>query len=160
SYTKNHDEAEQPIPDHLVEIVRPWLASKRTGKPVFSPLSQKTGLMLAKDLERCGIKPVDDQGRVVDMHSLRHGYITTLAKAGVPLKTLQTLARHSDPKLTLNVYSHLTLIDTASALEALSDLSTKRPAPEAARMTGTDPVKAPISNRVSLPLPYKTDGTG
>jgi hypothetical protein len=137
-YTKNHEEAEQPIPDTLVGVLRPWLASKAPGKPVFHPLSQKTGLMLALDLKRAGIKPEDEQDRVVDMHSLRHGYITTLAKAGTPLKTLQTLARHSDPKLTLNVYSHLTLIDTASALDALPDLSPKSPAPNALRMTGTD----------------------
>jgi site-specific recombinase XerD len=48
------------------------------------------------------------------MHSIRHGYITALAKSGVSIKTLQTLARHSDPKLTLNVYSHVTMHDTAA----------------------------------------------
>ena len=48
---------------------------------------------------------MDDQGRVVDTHSLRHGYISALALAGVPVKVAQTLARHSDPKLTMNVYA-------------------------------------------------------
>jgi hypothetical protein len=79
---------------------------------VFDPLPPKAGLMLETDLRRAGIDPMDASGRVVDLHSLRHGYISTLARAGVPIKPLATLARHSDPKLTLNACSHLTLHDT------------------------------------------------
>ena len=103
---------------------------------------------------------MNEQGRVVDMHSLRHGYVTTLVKAGVPVKTLQTLARYSDPKLTLNVYSHLTLFDTAAALDALPDLSRGNPTPEAARMTGTGPVARRMSERFSHHLPTARDGRG
>ena len=40
-------------------------------------LPEKTALMLHADLRRCGIEPVDAQGRVVDTHSLRHGYLAT-----------------------------------------------------------------------------------
>ena len=95
-------------------------------------MPEKTGQMLTADLARAGIDPVDGSGRVVDMHSLRHGYITALAKAGVPIKVLMTLARHSDPQLTLDIYSHLTLHDTAAALDALPDLTTPAPVPEPA----------------------------
>ncbi len=158
AYTKNHREAEQPIPGSLAGILGPWLRSKAPDRPVFHPLSQKTGLMLATDLMRCGIAPVDDRGRVVDMHSLRHGYITTLARAGVPVKTLQTLARHSDPKLTLNVYSHLTLLDTAGALDALPDLTPTAPESEPMAATGTD--GQPISKPFATHLPLAGGGTG
>src|SRR3954453_17412342 len=93
--------------------------------------------MLHADLRRCGIEPVDDQGRVVDTHSLRHGYISALARAGVPLKVVQTLARHSDPKLTMNVYSHLTAFDLHGAIaDALPDL-TAEPSKNAMAATGT-----------------------
>src|SRR4051794_19048437 len=98
AYTKNGHEAEQPIPNTLAGALRPWLASRAPGRPVFDPLPEKTGQMLKADLKRAGIALVDASGRVVDMHSLRHGYITALAKAGIPVKVLQTLARHSDPK--------------------------------------------------------------
>jgi integrase len=104
AYTKNHRLAEQPIPPATAAALRPWLATKTPGRPVFGKLPQRTGLMLARDLERAGIAPVDEAERVVDMHSLRHGYVTMLSKAGVPLKMLTTLARHSDPKLTLNCH--------------------------------------------------------
>jgi integrase len=159
-YTKNHRQAEQPIPETLASLLRPWLASKATDRPVFHPLSQKTGLMLATDLKRCGIESMDDAGRVVDMHSLRHGYITTLAKAGVPVKVLQTLARHSDPKLTLNVYSHLTVFDTAGALDALPDLTTPRPSSEPAKWLATGTDGEPISEHFAHHLPTGGDGSG
>jgi Phage integrase family len=94
----------------------------------------------------------------VDMHSLRHGYITALAKAGVPVKVLQTLARHSDPKLTLNVYSHLSIFDTAAALVALPDLT--RTDPEPLAMTGTDPAVTPINDPLAHHLPTGGDGSG
>ena len=83
-----------------------------------------------------------------------------LAKAGLPLKTVMTLARHSDPKLTMNVYSHLTLHDTAAALDALPDLTGPAPLHEALAATGTDPGVTPISKPLSLPFPYGGDGTG
>jgi integrase len=160
AYTKNGKPAEQPIPPSLADALRPWLASKPPGRPVFDPLPEKTGLMLKTDLERCGIAPVDASGRTVDMHSLRHGYISMLAKAGVPVKVLQILARHSDPKLTLNVYSHLTVFDTAAALDSLPDMTRHEPVPEAVRMTGTDPAVTPISNLLAHHLPTAGDANG
>ena len=94
--------------------------------------------MLREDLEAAGIAYRDDSGRVLDFHAFRHTYVTILARSSTPVKVVQTLARHSDPKLTLNTYSHLTVFDTAAALDALPDLTRPPSAPEAARMTGTD----------------------
>ena len=94
--------------------------------------------MLREDLEAAGIAYRDDSGRVLDFHAFRHTYVTMLARSGAPVKVVQTLARHSDPKLTLNTYTHLTVFDTAAALDALPNLSRSPSAPEAARMTGTD----------------------
>jgi site-specific recombinase XerC len=156
-FTKNGTQAEQPIAESTAAALRPWLESRPDGRPVFATLPEKTGRMLKDDLILAGIDPVDPSGRVVDMHSLRHGYITALAKAGVPIKTLQTLARHSDPKLTLNTYSHLTIHDTAAALEFLPDLTSPRPEPEALAATGTAPSITHIDNCVALLLPYARD---
>src|SRR5262249_61189011 len=41
-----------------------------------------------------------------DFHALRHIYVSALAAAGVVGKELQELARHSDPRLTLGIYTH------------------------------------------------------
>jgi integrase len=136
-FTKNGKSAEQPLPPALTAHLRYWLASKAPGVPVFA-LPEKTGQMLHADLQRCGIEPVDAQGRVVDTHSLRHGYITALARAGVPVKVVQTLARHSDPKLTLGIYSHLTAFDLQGAIDHLPDLTDTGPQSEALAATGTE----------------------
>ncbi len=69
---------------------------------------------------------MDAQKRVVDTHSLRHGYISALARARVPLKVAQELARHSDPKLTMKVYAHVSAYDLHGAVaDALPDLTTR-----------------------------------
>jgi hypothetical protein len=126
------------------------LANKPRRHPVFDQMTNWTSLTLQHDLERCGIPYKDDDGRVADFHALRHTYITALGKAGLPIKVHQTLARHADPKLTLNVYSHLTLHDTAEAVESLPDLFTG-PRRQAVVMTGTDP--HPINENLAPLLP-------
>jgi integrase len=158
-FTKNGERAEQPIPPALADALSPWLASRAPDRVVFDPLPEKTGQMLKADLARTGIGAVDASGHVVDMHSLRHGYVTVLARAGVPTKTLQTLARHSDPRLTLNVYAHLSVFDTAAALDALPDLTSPGTSPEPLAMTGTD-AAAPINDRLAPYLPHTGDGIG
>lgn len=155
-YTKNGQLAEQPIPDSLASVLRPWLATKRPLHPVFDRMTAWTALMLRLDLERCGIPFKDDSGRVVDLHALRHTYITALGKVGLPIKVHQTLARHSDPKLTLNVYSHLTAYDTARAVESLPDPFQSALKPQAMVATGTDP--KPINDHLAHHLPTGGDG--
>ena len=146
-HTKNGRPAEQPIPPTTAAELHPWLASKALGRPVFA-LPEKTGQMLHADLRRCGIEPVDSEGRTVDTHSLRHGYISALARAGVPVKVVQALARHADPKTTLGIYAHLSAFDLYGALDALPDLARPDPALESAKMTGTE---GPGATRFATP---------
>jgi len=49
-------------------------------------------------------------------HALRVTYATMLARAGVSLVQAQTLMRHSDPKLTANIYTRLQLHDGHAAV--------------------------------------------
>jgi hypothetical protein len=49
---------------------------------------------------------------------------------------------------------------TSGALAALPELARPDPAPEAARMTGTDPDGTPISEGFALHLPYGGGGSG
>ncbi len=50
---------------------------------------------------------------------LRHLFITNLQRAGLSPKMAQTLARHSDIRLTLGVYAHVELADQRAAICAL-----------------------------------------
>tara|TARA_B100001013_G_scaffold276352_1_gene176728 strand:+ start:305 stop:502 length:198 start_codon:yes stop_codon:yes gene_type:complete len=47
---------------------------------------------------------LDGQG-YAGFHSLRVTYITLVVEAGSNVKEAQTLARHSPPNLTMNIYS-------------------------------------------------------
>ncbi|HEV3189867.1 MAG TPA: tyrosine-type recombinase/integrase [Polyangiaceae bacterium] len=58
-------------------------------------------------------------GRFADFHSLRHFFITNLERSGVSPKMAQTLARHSDIRLTLGIYTHVGLHDQTAAIESL-----------------------------------------
>jgi len=46
--------------------------------------------------------------RPVNFHQFRHTYASALAKAGVPMRTIQELLGHSDMRITVQHYAHLT----------------------------------------------------
>jgi integrase len=80
-------------------------------------------------------------GLYADFHSLRHWFITGLARAGVSPKMAQTLARHSDIRLTLGVYTHVELPDRTAAIHSLPappGVATARRDGTRLRATGTD----------------------
>jgi integrase len=155
AYTKNGKEAVLPIPKAVARALVPWLASRPTGRPVFD-LPDKTGEMIKHDLARAGIEA--DSG-AIDMHSLRHGYITMLAKSGVSLAMLKQLARHSSLDLTLDTYAHLSVHDEAAAVAGLPDLETApEQGSEAAAATGSDGAIIDMSKDFSLSSPYRALG--
>ena len=71
------------------------------------------------DLDAAGIRRVDDSGRKVDFHALRVTFITNLYRAGVPQRQAMALARHTDPRLTANIYTDQ---DALPLVEAVAKL--------------------------------------
>ena len=57
-------------------------------------------------------------GEFVDFHAMRHSCITRLNRAGTPLPTAMSLARHADPMLTLEAYDHANDADRRAAIAA------------------------------------------
>ena len=70
------------------------------------------------DLERAGIPYENERGQV-DRKSLRKTFGTHLARAGVKFQTMVKLMRHSDPRLTMNVYTDPVLLDMQGAIKRL-----------------------------------------
>jgi integrase len=87
------------------------------------PTSSRTTAMFGDDPADAGI-PRCEAGVYVDFHSLRHTFISNLARGGVHPSVAQDLARHSDIRLTMNHYTHTVLEDRLTALERLPDLTT------------------------------------
>jgi integrase len=104
AYTKNRQPVEQPIPARDVVELALWLKYKTAGKPVF-PMGRnfKMSEMMQAVCRRAGVPYRDAEG-FLDGHALRHSYITNLAQR-TDLKTVQSLARHGDAKMTLR-YMH------------------------------------------------------
>ena len=164
---KNRTEATIPLRRDLADELRAWLAEKAqreqadvlafdTGaglsiqRTSANTLAADTPLfrvpvelvkILNRDLKRAGIPKLDERGRVLDVHCLRGTFATLLSKGGIPLRTAQAAMRHSDPKLTANVYCDPFVLDVHSALDALPRLpldSSPIKETQPMRATGTD----------------------
>ena len=114
----------------------------------------KSAKMLRVDLEAAWIPYRDEQGRFLDFHSLRHSFVSRLARSGIMPAVAKDLARHSTITLTMDRYTHGVVGNGAAALNALPDLSA--PACETARRTGTDGAAAGASS-LAPPLRQTAD---
>jgi site-specific recombinase XerD len=148
-YSKRRRQDSQVLHPELAKQLRDWLATKRISpdKPLF-PISgrvpggfeRKTSKMIKRDLESARKTWIEESkspeerkerlqsdfllycnydGLFADFHATRHGFITSLERAGITPKMAQTLARHSDIRLTLGVYTHIGLQDRTAAIGSL-----------------------------------------
>ena len=144
AYSKNRREAVQPLPPDVTEALRSYLPSRPADRSLWPGGWHKDAAeMLRIDLAAAGLPYRDADGRVADFHALRHSYITLLERSGVSPKLAQELARHSDIRLTMNVYTHARLHDLAGAVDGLPALLPSTAEPPV-RATGTDSVCAPV----------------
>ncbi len=98
------------MPDNLIRIFDGDLIVAGLTREVVAPDRQAAGRQTHAD------------GRTLDVHCLRHTFATMLSKSGVVPRMAQELMRHSDIRLTMNVYTHLGLHDTAGAVESLPSI--------------------------------------
>jgi Phage integrase family len=145
AYSKRRREDELPLRPETVCLLRTHLAKKLPSAKAFNfPRKEDTADMLRADLAAARAKWIDEAtqsadrveregssmlayrdhaGLVADFHSLRHTFISNLARAGVHPKLAQSLARHSDINLTMSRYTHTTRGEQHEALAALPELT-------------------------------------
>ena len=75
--------------------------------------------IIRADMEKAGIERLDSTGRKLDFHALRYTFATRLAMCGVSQRLAQELMRHSDPRLTANIYTDATQLPTFDAIKVL-----------------------------------------
>jgi len=73
-------------------------------------------------LAKAAIPFEDTEHRRADFHSLRHTYGSLLASAGIAPRIAMSLMRHTDMRLTMNVYTDPRIFDLAGAVEKLPAL--------------------------------------
>jgi integrase len=125
--TKNGKEAELPL-------VTPVIDALREIRPINVRLSEKvfSGEPRLKtwkrDLHRVGLLGKNEKGyrderdRQLDRKCLRMSFCTWLKEAGVDLRDAQKFMRHSDPKLTSNIYTDIRLSGLRAAAQAVQQL--------------------------------------
>jgi len=150
-YSKRRRRDTQVVHAYVAKELRAWLKRRRpaAGEILFPVdkrtcgTDRRTAKMMAEDLGAARrkwiadaksdeereyrektdfLKYVDSQERYADFHSNRHTFITNLSLAGVQPRDAQELARHSDIRLTMNLYTHIGLEDKAKAIGKLAGL--------------------------------------
>ena len=159
AYAKNGKEDTLPLrPELAVDLEKRMALFLPTAKAFPGMWVGKGAEMIRVDLEAGGVLArntdnaltvTDEFGLVYDFHSLRATFATLLNKARVPLATAQRLMRHSDPKLTAGIYTHVLLTDKAEELAKLPKIAamTQDRHAESTQKTGTDDTPAPVENK-------------
>jgi integrase len=121
STTKNKRDATLPIhPSLLNELAKAKPQNVDDAKPVFDGTHHAVSARrFVKDLETAKIERIDSMGRKLDFHCLRYTFATLLARCGVSQRLAQELMRHSDPRLTANIYTDVTCLPTFEAVHEL-----------------------------------------
>jgi len=101
---------------------------------------------LRADLKRVGIALVTD-GRSLDFHCLRLTHATMLAVARVSVRESMAQMRHTNCRLTTEVYTDPRLIDLSAAVNKLPRITATGDDREQESATGTDgAIQAPPRN--------------
>ena len=117
---KNRKTAILPLKKSTAQRLKEYLSFAMPKSLAFNVPAQPH-LMIKYDLEKAGIKYKTDEGTAY-FHAQRHNFATALDITAKTTKTAQNLMRHSDPRLTLNVYTHGVAEHERAAIEALPDL--------------------------------------
>jgi len=93
---------------------------------------------LHRDMERAGIKLVDEYGRSAGFHTFRRTFITLLQRRGVHPRIIMQLARHKSLRLTDWTYTDSTKLPLTEGLETLAGVV------KAAQKPTLNPQPAPL----------------
>jgi len=133
----------------------PGKSGKRRGRP---PLIRRTmPAVPSEEYKRREASSflcyLDAQGRYADFHALRHTTGTLLAASGVNPKTAQSLMRHSDINLTMNIYTHTLAGQEAAAIATMPNFDT---APTKQQPTTPTDAPTPTTNTTDAPATAAT----
>ncbi len=139
STTKSGKPESVPLVGELAEalrVAREALVDVADDAPVFRAIPMIG--TFRKDLAAAKIDRMDERGREVVLHSLRHSLATMLAGSNVPMAVAQRVMRHRDIRLTAETYTDEALLPMAAAMKSLPAMDVNMTAPVMLRATGTD----------------------
>ncbi|MFC1707504.1 tyrosine-type recombinase/integrase [Planctomycetota bacterium] len=115
-----------PLTEEVCEELQEHFAERDLNPGDYPWQVRISSRTLDRDFACAGIPRDSAEGRV-NFQSFRRAFATRLARAGVSLQHAQRLMRHSDPRLTANVYTQLRLVDDQATVNRLPRLGAKTP---------------------------------
>jgi integrase len=123
---KNREEARLLLRRDLAAELSEWLrATGRAGADPLFRVPVELVKILKRDLKDAGIPYRDERGRTLDVHALRYTTATFLSRAKVAPRVAQKVMRHSDIKLTMQVYTDVHEADEKEAIAAMPSLAAR-----------------------------------
>jgi integrase len=118
-----HSEAVLPIPDQLVEIVKPHIESLQNSMGWLF-VNSRGHLFIAENAVRQALVPILDALKIprCGFHAFRHTHTSLLLQSGAPVPVTQAQLRHSDPRVTIGIYGHVIGDDHREAVERVASL--------------------------------------
>jgi integrase len=144
AYCKDRCEAIQPLPMALASLLAGFLAGKGPTERVFNLQTPKTAEMLQADATEAGLPLVDDEGRELVFHSLRHTLRTELVRARVSEAVIDKIMRHKPDSIGKKHYTHVSDFEKREAIERLPEYPWPGTLQQQAVRTGTDDAPAEI----------------
>lgn len=121
-WTKDGRHALLPIPHETAAALQAIVRGKQAADAVFAmPQPSRVVMMLRADLKLAGVDYIDDRGQFADFHSLRHTYISHLARL-TDVKVVQSLARHATVTMTMDRYCHAEASEQRKAVDSLAQI--------------------------------------
>lgn len=99
------------ISDRVLEIIEEYLLIEKEGRFIFTKNGNPFMIFsfndfLKRSFKRSGIQKEEDF--VLTTHVFRHSHISLLAELEVPIKAIMERVGHTNEKMTLGVYTHVT----------------------------------------------------
>ncbi len=108
-----------PLQLEVAAFFAEYISKLPPGKPLFPIAGSRTADWIRADMKAAGLD-VPTGKVIVDFHSLRQNFVTSLILAGVVPKVIQQLARHSTMNLTMNTYGKIADPHERAAVEKLA----------------------------------------
>jgi len=120
-FCKDRRDATQPITLALASRLVDYLAGRDTTTGRLFNLTSQTARMIKTDAIKANLPLIDDEGRELVFHSLRHTLRTELVKARVTEAVIDRIMRHKPAGVGRRFYTHLTDFEIREAIERLPE---------------------------------------
>ena len=117
SITKNKKRAILPLSFDVVQALKEYRQDKTSGLLFLKKIRFER--QMRQDWKEAGISVYDEYGKKADFHALRVTFCTNLQKSGVSFQLAQILMRHSDYRLTSEIYTDAGAFDLHAAVNSI-----------------------------------------